>query len=64
VVSTGGDVAGLTAGVGLETGVSLLMHPASITVVAITTIAIIPKIFFLFILFSPSICGIKLFGIK
>jgi hypothetical protein len=64
VVSIG--VVGLTVavGVGVSTGVSSLIQPANITAVAIATMAIIPKIFFLFILFSPSICDIKLFGIK
>jgi hypothetical protein len=48
-------VVGLTVavGVGVSTGVSSLIQPANITAVAIATIAIIPKIFFLPILFSP-----------
>jgi hypothetical protein len=45
VVSTIGDVAGLTAGV--VAGVSSLMHPTSIAVVAIATIAIKATIFLL-----------------
>lgn len=57
-------VVGRTVAVGVGVCTSSLIQPANITTVMIATIAIIPKKFFLSILFSSPTCEDTPFGIK